>query len=550
MDLIETLIKDYLSQEKWYIIIIAFLSLAINFFQVNGISIITAKIIESIQKNRIGIAKQNYGYFIIVSILFLLFYHIYKHYQNLLFTKLPNWLRRELVKFIIDMNNENLSPINFTKLIPPINRITGSIYGLFYRLLVHMFPDLVFIVVICFYFLYKSIPFGFFFLFANFFLLLYMFTGWSEVLSIRKEYEEESNNSEKYLIDIFNNMEKIIFRGKGKDEIDSYANKSTNSTQKAIEFYSKVDNRVLLLNIMLYITIFILIAANFYLFMNKSIEMETFIAFFTIILLYRDRMNNNYESLVDYIEFFGKFDYVMDTLHDLLGEQEELSDKVYEPVELQFNNIRFENISYKYPGTEKWIYENFNMEFDTQNKIIGMTGISGRGKSTFVKLMIKLYRPTEGVIYIDNVDIASVDPNYIRKNVTYVNQSSKLFDTKIIDNILYGCNDHDACNGHLNEIMQYPKIVELYKNLDIHNGTVGNSGDKLSGGQRQITNVIGGLINPSKILILDEPTNALDPELKADLIALIKDFSKYKNCIMIITHDEDVYPLFTETLDL
>jgi ABC-type multidrug transport system fused ATPase/permease subunit len=90
MDLIETLIKDYLSQEKWYIIIIAFLSLAINFFQVNGISIITAKIIESIQKNRIGIAKQNYGYFIIVSILFLLFYHVYKHYQNLLFTKIFN----------------------------------------------------------------------------------------------------------------------------------------------------------------------------------------------------------------------------------------------------------------------------------------------------------------------------------------------------------------------------------------------------------------------------------------------------------------------------
>jgi ABC-type multidrug transport system fused ATPase/permease subunit len=550
MDLIETLIKDYLSQEKWYIIIIAFLSLAINFFQVNGISIITAKIIESIQKNRIGIAKQNYGYFIIVSILFLIFYHVYKHYQNLLFTKLPNWLRKELVKFIIEANNENISPINFTKLIPPINRITSSIYGLFYRLLVHMFPDLVFIVVISFYFIYKSVPFGLFFLFANFFLILYMFTGWSEVLSVRKEFEEESNNSEKYLIDIFNNMEKIIFRGKGKDEIDSYSNINAISTQKAIEFYKKVDYRVLLLNIMLYITIFILIATNFYLFMNKSIEIETFIAFFTIILLYRDRMNNNYESLVDYIEFFGKFNYVMDTLHDLLGEQQELINKVYKPVELEFNNIRFENISYKYPGTEKWIYENFDIEFDTQNKIIGITGISGKGKSTFVKLIVKLYRPTEGAIYIDNINIDTVDPDYIRKHITFVNQSSKLFDTKIIDNILYGCNDQDACNGHLNEIMQYPKIIELYKNLDLHSGTVGNSGDKLSGGQRQITNILGGLINPSKILILDEPTNALDPELKTELIALIKYFSKYKQCIIIITHDEDVYPLFTETLNI
>jgi ABC-type bacteriocin/lantibiotic exporter with double-glycine peptidase domain len=164
--------------------------------------------------------------------------------------------------------------------------------------------------------------------------------------------------------------------------------------------------------------------------------------------------------------------------------------------------------------------------------------------------LIKLYRPTEGAIYIDNIDIASVDPNYIRKNITYVNQSSKLFDTKIIYNILYGCNDKDACNGHLDEIMQYPKIVELYKNLDVHNGTVGNSGEKLSGGQRQITNIIGGLINPCKILILDEPTNALDPELKAELITLIKEFRKYKQCIIIITHDEDVYPLFSETLNL
>ena len=550
MTLIETLIKDYLSQEKWYIIIIAFLSLAINFFQVNGISIITAKIIESIHKNRIGVAKQNYVYFIIVSILFLLFYHAYKHYQNLLFTKLPSWLRRELVKIIIETNNENISPINFSKLITPINRIANSTYGLFYRILVHMFPDVVFIFVISFYFLYKSIPFGVFFLIANIFLMVYMFTGWSDVLTSRKEYEEESNNNEKYLIDMFNNMEKIIFRGKGQDEIDTYSNQSIKSTKKNIDFYEKVDNRVLILNIMLYITIFILIASIFYLYIHKEIELETFISFFTIILLYRDRMNNNYESLVDYIEFFGKLDYVVDSLSEILGEQQVLDNKIYKPIELQFNDVRFENISYKYPGTEKWIYENFNIEFDTQNKIIGITGISGKGKSTFVKLLIKLYRPTEGAIYIDNVDIASVDPNYIRKNITFVNQSSKLFDMKIIDNILYGCNDKDACNGHLDEIMQYPKIVELYKNLDVHNGTVGNSGEKLSGGQRQITNIIGGLINPCKILILDEPTNALDPELKAELITLIKEFSKYKQCIIIITHDEDIYPLFNETLNL
>jgi ABC-type lipoprotein export system ATPase subunit len=62
-------------------------------------------------------------------------------------------------------------------------------------------------------------------------------------------------------------------------------------------------------------------------------------------------------------------------------------------------------------------------------------------------------------------------------------------------------------------------------------------------------NIISGLINPCKILILDEPTNALDGEIKKELLNLIYDFKKYKQCIIIITHDRDVYPLFTEKIE-
>jgi len=550
MDLIENLLKEYLSKEKWYIIIIAALSLAINFFQINGISIITANIIESIQKNKLGVAKQNFLYFVMVCILFLLFYHIYKHYQNVLFTKLPNWLRSKIVEFVISMNNENLSSANFSRMVSPINRITNSVYGVFYRILIHMFPDLVFIFVIACYFFYKSIPFGMFFILANIVLFIYMFTGWSELFKSRMEYEETANKNEKYLIDLFNNMEKIIFRGKGKDEIETYSSNAEISAEMATKFYHDVDYKVLILTAMLNIVVFILIACMFYLFLNKFIVIETFIAFFTIILIYRDRMTGNYESLVEYIEFFGELNYVLEMFSDLLGEQEVIEKKGYQQVDLKFDNIRFENISYKYPGTSKMIYENFNIDLNTNNKIIGLTGISGKGKSTFVKLLIKLYRPTQGSIYIDDVNIDSIDPNYIREHITFVNQTSKLFDRKIVENILYGCSDHDACNGHLKEIMRYPKIMELYKNLDIHNDHVGNSGDKLSGGQKQVTNIIGGLVNPSKILILDEPTNALDMELKNEIIQLIKDFKKHKKCIIIITHDEDVYPLFTEKVDI
>jgi ABC-type multidrug transport system fused ATPase/permease subunit len=377
-----------------------------------------------------------------------------------------------------------------------------------------------------------------------------MFTGWTDVMKDREDYEDFANENEKYLIDMFNNIEKIIYRGKGADEINIYGDKSIISTEKAIRFYKNVDHRVLLLNVFLSITSFILIAGMFYLYVNKMVSIENFIALFTIILLYRDRLSGSFESLVDYIEFFGKLNYVAETFVELAGEYEEISTKEYEKVDLQFDNIRYENVSYQYPGTDSPVFDEFNIDLDTEDKIIGITGISGKGKSTFVKLLVKLYRPSGGTIYIDGVDISEVDPSYLRKHITYVNQSSKLFDTKIIENILYGCSDHDACYGHLDEIVKYPKIAELYRNLDFHNGKVGNLGEKLSGGQRQITNIIGGLVNPSKILILDEPTNALDPKLKEEIIQLISDFKKHKKCIIIITHDRDVYPLFTEHLDI
>ena len=82
------------------------------------------------------------------------------------------------------------------------------------------------------------------------------------------------------------------------------------------------------------------------------------------------------------------------------------------------------------------------------------------------------------------------------------------------------------------------------------NSLAGYSGENLSGGQRQVVNLIGGLINPSKILILDEPTNALDRDLKLEILDIIKYFKPYKQCILIITHDKDVYEIFDEQLKL
>ena len=157
-----------------------------------------------------------------------------------------------------------------------------------------------------------------------------------------------------------------------------------------------------------------------------------------------------------------------------------------------------------------------------------------------------MYKCNKGNVYIDGVNIEDIDPVYVRTNITYINQNSKLFDRNVLENLLYGCSDTDYCIEKMKFIMQYPKIKELYKDIDLEKNDCGPMGEKLSGGQRQIVNIISGLINPSRILILDEPTNALDKQLKIELLDIIKQFKKDKQSIIIITHDKDVYSMFDE----
>jgi ABC-type bacteriocin/lantibiotic exporter with double-glycine peptidase domain len=304
------------------------------------------------------------------------------------------------------------------------------------------------------------------------------------------------------------------------------------------------------MNFGVFALIFSFIGYLIYLFFHKKIEIILFVTFFTMILLYRDKMTTIIQQIPDFIEFLGRTESTLKHFKEMTHNLQTIEYKSYKEVDLVFKTIKFENISYSYQFNNKPIFENLNLTLETHDKIIGVIGLSGNGKSTLMKLLLKLYKPSQGSIYIDGENLDNIDSDYIRKNITYVNQSSKLFDKKIIDNMMYGCSDEDVCSKHLDNIMEYKKIKELYRHMDIRNKKSGSLGESLSGGQRQVVNIIGGLINPSKILILDEPTNALDPELKTEILGLIKEYKKHKQCIIIITHDRDVYPLFDETVQI
>ena len=558
MEIFLYLCKKFFEEQKTTILVLIFISLIISFVYTNLTSRINANIIQGVQTKDFTKVFSNYHFFIGICIAFIVLQYFFKSMQNKLMTILAHWSKSEIFNFILLANNENMRNVNFVEFITPITRVSNSSNMLLADIISNVIPTATFLVVIIAYFLYKDIPLGIGFLLGNVLILAYLLYFWKDIYEYKKQQEFKTVENERYIIDSFNNIDKIIYRGQVKNEMNGFKEKTDECVNFTTRMLKYVTNHTFVMTVFVYIIILLSIYHMIRLNSKNRMETVTFITFLSILMMYRDDISSTIQRIPMYLESAGRISLIVKEFDDMIGEKNReavfnaftKNNDIYQNVDLLFDTIHFENVSFAYDRNKSPVFQNYNKELYLRDKIIGITGLSGNGKSSFVKLIMRLHDCTDGTIYIDGQDIKTIDPYYIRQNITYVNQNSKLFNRKVIDNILYGCKDISACNENLREILSYSKIQELYRNVDIEKGDAGPLGENLSGGQRQVINIISGLINPTKILILDEPTNAIDPDLKRELLLILKNFRKYKKCIIIITHDRDVYSLFDETLEL
>ena len=549
MNIIYKLISIFFEKEWFNTTVLVTINIFLNLVQTNAIPLVTAKIINSIKSSTFQNINLLMMVFIGLSMTYLFLIYYYRNYKYKLLTKLHQWIRQQLVKMILVSNNENFSNENFIKMNSPINHMSSICHMMVSDTLTFITPTFVFLFVIVCYLFYINPFFGIMFALSNMLIVLFLFFTWKTTMIKNNEYQNHVTENEFYLLEILNNIDKIIYRGQTKHEIEIFTEKGEKTVKTAFNFFNYTNMNGIIMNFIVYVIMFLFVFYSIYLFKKKKMNLEQFITLFSIIILYRDKMATFIQQVPDIIEFLGRTDNIIKDFEKIEIDHT-FSEKTYSPVNIPFEIIEFKNVSFKYKSGTSYVFENLNLKLDTtKNKIIGMTGLSGRGKSSLAKLVLKMYKHYEGDIFIDGVNIRDIDANYIRENITYINQNSKLFDRLIIDNMMYGCIRDETCFSKIAEILkEYPKIAELFKDIDIYKKTTGPLGENLSGGQRQIVNIVGGLVNPTKILILDEPTNALDIGLKSELLRLIYDNKYNKQCILIITHDKDVYGIMNEKI--
>jgi ABC-type multidrug transport system fused ATPase/permease subunit len=316
-----------------------------------------------------------------------------------------------------------------------------------------------------------------------------------------------------------------------KKEFANIEIKVKNIVTKDFQFFSYI-------NMAMDTSLVILTVASFYILYNAKIKetmnnenIVTAMIMISHLVSYLSNFSRNYMNIIDAIGYSKESDKFMDEINQKVVSP-------YEQVPVTMDTYKgaivFKNVSFSYaPG--KLVLKNVSMRINPLTKI-AIYGKSGSGKSTIMKLLLGFYGLTDGNITIGGIDIRMINVDELRKGISVVNQTVKLFDKTIIENILYG---NTAITDENRKIIDTVVNSAIFSNIkDPMNTPVGISGSKLSGGQKQIINLLRAIAKNSPILLLDEPTSSLDSdskELVMKLLSGIKD-----KTIIIITHDRSI----------
>lgn len=484
------------------------------------------------------------------------FHAIYQKVQGSLVPSFSEFSLRRIFASIIKNDNDDYENIQVGEILAKLTKIPNIVYRYLDILKTIVFSQLIVFATCVIHYYQVSVTACLAFLFIVVGVVILQIITYKSTMQLEMKREYEQDRIYHYFQDVLNNLISILIC-KTEDNEEKLLSKLF---KPFTEIFNKVLNMNFIMrfifaifNVCAFIVINLIIYNDF---KTKKITKESFISSFIV----------TYSVLQLFSDSVYSVRLVVDTTSQIRDMEQFFNERVFskdpngpcsESKSFIHGDIAFNNVSYKYntnnvdyedtnknkkrsKSEEAYAIKNIDLTI-SKNENIGLVGHIGSGKSTLIKLLLKLIKPTSGNITIGGVDIKNISKSELYKNMFYVPQKPKLLNRTLYENIIYGIEVDDK-SKYIEQIKANMKKIKLDKITEETfirkmDSSVGNEGSKLSGGQRQIVWVLRALLRNPSVIILDEPTASLDKKNKRNILDIIERVGEYKT-VIVISHDE------------
>jgi ABC-type bacteriocin/lantibiotic exporter with double-glycine peptidase domain len=362
-------------------------------------------------------------------------------------------------------------------------------------------------------------------------------------IKLKKENEalaEKKAGASEFFTDLFQAVENIRYHGLENSQLQSFFKKDSDILRQNLKVFYHQINLESLNNLMMILTPALVLIFGIPMLLDNTMTLGEYVAFTTFMTYMLGPVKFFFSSNVTFQDFRVALDRVSDAFEWPAAYEYLPADKRDRIKEIDKIDIECEDVCFSYDG-KKQILENISLSIN-QGERVAVMGRSGSGKTTLLKLIMGLYLPDSGKISIEGKSYTEIDLRRLRKKIAFVEQEPVLFKGTIEENIVLNGNkdiNRTAQAAQMAHAHDFIRAMEKGYRTDIK-----RLGNNLSVGQKQRIALGRFFYKGAAVLILDEPTSAIDKQSAVLIRETLRNIPTGKTVIMV-THD----PLIAEFAD-
>jgi len=477
--------------------------------------------------------------YIIIDVIYM----INSYYDKVSYPKMEKFIRFKLIDLIFKNIEVNYDHENISNIILRLLQIPNVAVSCTQNFIYWMFTFCITVFSILAYILYINLEIGgiMIVLFSIFCLTYYY------VLLKIKNKSAERDKEEKVLTthvdDVLSNSLSVIACKKIKDEKEYLENKHNIYDEKHEDqlWYSSKGLYLFSFIVTVILVVYVYIILRFY--KAKKITSEDTVKLVIIILFFIRYLKTTINRTVQFVILYGKLEESEQNIKNIVNET--AGNGMKKNITIN-GDIEFKNVSFEYSGNDPNMKtQNLEKKHKSLDNVsfkikpldrVAVIGSNGSGKSTIIKLIMGYYNVSSGEVLHNGVNVLDINREYLRGKIAIINQKVVLFNRSIIDNICYGNN---IPKEKVKQIIKNLHVMRVFKNQPQGLETLaGLHGSTLSGGQKQIIYLLRCYLSNKPIIIMDEPTAAVDSIHKKYIMRMIDEMAK-KSTLIVVTHDAE-----------